>query len=68
MCGPSSLWQRRAGRRTSLENRDVAAFRQRDDDGIGSALVKLAQFVAQPPGIDSHDRIVARVEIRAFAV
>ena len=62
------LWQRHARRRTSLEDRDIAALRQRDDDGIGSAFVELAQFVAEPPCVDPDDRIVACVEVRALAV
>ena len=51
-----------------FEKGHVAALRQRDDDGVRSALVELAQFVAEPPGIDPNDRISTAIEVRALPV
>ena len=51
-----------------FEDRHVAALRQRDDDGIGSALVVLAQFVAEPPRVDPNHRIGTAVEVRPLPV
>ena len=58
------------GRRGGIrfEGGHVAALRQRDDDGIGSALVVLAQFVAEPPRVDPNDRIGTAVEVRPLPV
>ena len=53
---------------TRFEDGHVAALRQRDDDGIGSPLVVLAQFVAQPPGIDPNHRIGTAIEVRSLPV
>ena len=51
-----------------FEGGHVSALRQRDDDGIGSALVVLAQFVAEPPRVDPNHRIGTAVEVRPLPV
>ena len=51
-----------------FEDGHVAALGQRDDDGIGSALVVLAQFVAESPRIDPNHRIGAAIEVRSLSV
>ena len=58
-------WRSRVGRRAefAFEDRHVAAFRQRDDDGIGACLVVLAELVAKPPGVYANDRIGAAIEV-----
>ena len=51
-----------------VEGGHIAALRQRDDDRIGSALVVLAKFVAEPPRVDSDHRIGTAVEVRPLPI
>ena len=63
-------WRSGVGGRDGIrfEDRYVAALRQRDDDGIGSSLVVLAQFVAKAPGVHPDDGIGTAVEVRSLSV
>ena len=54
--------------RIRLEHRYVAALRQRDQDGFGSALVVLAQLVAKASGVHPNDGVGTAVEVRSLSV